>query len=165
MLEQELATVAAVAAAGGTAVVQAAGTSAWEGLRHGVARWFGRGDAEREQAALDNLDRTASALETAREAEGAQAEQVRRDQAVVWQTRIEARLEDLRGSEQTVAHEELAALLTGRAPQGGPTAGPGGLAVSGGLGGIHAHDSATAAGVINGGVHITRPPQPDPSQG
>ncbi|MGW3466207.1 hypothetical protein ACWDE9_44675, partial [Streptomyces olivaceoviridis] len=38
MLEQAL---TALAAAGGAAVVQAAGTDAWTGLRQAVARWFG----------------------------------------------------------------------------------------------------------------------------
>jgi hypothetical protein len=43
-------TLAALAAAGGAAVVQAAGTDAWNGFRQAVARWFARGDAQREQA-------------------------------------------------------------------------------------------------------------------
>jgi hypothetical protein len=46
---------AALAAAGGTAVVQAAGTDAWAGFRSRVAKWFARGDTEREQIALERL--------------------------------------------------------------------------------------------------------------
>ena len=52
----------ALAAAGGTAVVQAAGTDAWTGFRARVAKWFARGDTGREQVALERLDRTAAAL-------------------------------------------------------------------------------------------------------
>jgi hypothetical protein len=59
MLEQAL---TALAAAGGTAVVQAAGTDAWTGLRQAVARWFGRGDRQRERVELERLDRTAGEL-------------------------------------------------------------------------------------------------------
>ena len=46
-------------------MVQAAGTDAWTGLRLEVARWFGRGDGQREQAELERLDQTADRLETA----------------------------------------------------------------------------------------------------
>jgi hypothetical protein len=51
----------ALAAAGGTAVVQAAGKDAWTGFRGRVAKWFARGDTGREQVALERLDRTAAA--------------------------------------------------------------------------------------------------------
>lgn len=37
----------ALAAAGGTVVVQAAGTSGWQGFQRAVARWFARGDEGR----------------------------------------------------------------------------------------------------------------------
>ncbi|MBK3635258.1 hypothetical protein JHN52_20485 [Streptomyces sp. MBT97] len=48
---------AAPAAAGGTAVAQAAGTSLWEGTRSRVARLFGRGDAARHQDAPARSER------------------------------------------------------------------------------------------------------------
>ncbi|MFZ3474947.1 hypothetical protein ACODT3_01270 [Streptomyces sp. 4.24] len=63
---------AALAAAGGAAVVQAAGTDAWTGLRQAVAGWFARGDARREQAALERLDQTADALRATQEDDGAE---------------------------------------------------------------------------------------------
>jgi predicted signal transduction protein with EAL and GGDEF domain len=55
----------AVSGAGGAAVVQAAGTDAWTGLRQRVARLLGRGDTQRERAELERLDRTAQTLEEA----------------------------------------------------------------------------------------------------
>jgi hypothetical protein len=39
----------ALAAASGSAVIQAAGTDAWEGFRRQVARLLGQGDQQREQ--------------------------------------------------------------------------------------------------------------------
>ena len=73
----------ALAAAGGTAVVQAAGTDAWAGFRGRVAKWFARGDAGREQVALERLDRTAAALEAA---EPGEVDRVRTGQEASWQT-------------------------------------------------------------------------------
>ncbi|MEU7584349.1 hypothetical protein AB0B50_42980 [Streptomyces sp. NPDC041068] len=52
----------ALAVAGSTAVVQAAGTDAWAGVRRAVAHWFGRGDEGRERAELARLDRTEAHL-------------------------------------------------------------------------------------------------------
>ena len=87
----------ALAAAGGTAVVQAAGKDAWTGFRARVAKWFARGDAEREQVALERLDRTAAALEAAGPGE---VERVRAGQEASWQTMFEILLEGLDGEEQ-----------------------------------------------------------------
>ncbi|WP_328296941.1 hypothetical protein OG389_03355 [Streptomyces sp. NBC_00435] len=159
MLEQAL---IALAAAGGAAVVQAAGTDLWEGLRQRVGRWFGRGDAERERAALNNLDRTERELA---QAGPASVEGVRRDQTVMWRTRIEGLLENLPASEQAVARAELEDLLNDPASPGGATAGQGGLAVGGNLRDIRADHGSIAAGTISGGARITSPPKPDPSQG
>ncbi|MFE7272758.1 hypothetical protein [Streptomyces sp. NPDC057623] len=158
MLEQAL---TALAAAGGAAVVQAAGTDVWTGLRQAVARWFGRGDGQREQAELERLERTAEELRTAA---AEQAERLRIRAEAAWQTRIENLLESLHDDERERAAEELRTLLAERTTQGGATAGQGGLAVGGNVD-IHAEDGAIAAGVIHGGAHIGRPPTPDPSQG
>ena len=159
MLEEAL---TALAAAGGTAVVQAAGTDAWAGLRAGVARIFGRGDARRQQVELERLDYTAAMLEEAAEME---VEQVRNRQEGVWQSRFETLLENLEGPEQEQAVEELRALLSQyKAPTSSAWAGPGGLAagrdirIRGGKGGI-------TAGSIQGGVHLDNPRQPDSPQG
>ncbi|WP_331746054.1 hypothetical protein [Streptomyces virginiae] len=87
----------ALAAAGGTAVVQAAGTDAWNGLRSRVARLLGRGDPALEQAALERLDQTATIL---RELEPAEADRVRIRQEASWQTRFEGLLESVGDEEE-----------------------------------------------------------------
>ncbi|CAL9374172.1 hypothetical protein SUDANB176_00929 [Streptomyces sp. enrichment culture] len=158
MLEEAL---TALAAAGGTAVVQAAGTDMWTGLRQAVAGWFGRGDGQRQRVELERLDRTAEELRTA---QAADAERVRIRQEAAWQARIEDLLESLDDSERARAAEELRVLLSRRAPGGGVSAGRGGLAAGGNLG-IRADRGSIAAGVINGEVGIGTPSEPDPSRG
>ena len=104
----------ALAAAGGTAVVQAAGSDAWEDLRSRLARWFGGGDAQRERDELELLDRSAAELTT----DTATPEQVRARQEAVWQTRIEALLERLDDDEQRDrAATDLQQLLENAMPQ------------------------------------------------
>lgn len=104
----------ALAAAGGAAVVQAAGTDAWEGLRGRIARWFGRGDEAREDRELERLDCSAAALAAADEST---ADQVRARQESAWQTRIEDMLEDLDGEQRAQAAAQLQELLEQAAPQ------------------------------------------------
>ncbi|SEL28751.1 hypothetical protein [Streptacidiphilus jiangxiensis] len=108
----------ALAAAGGTAVAKAAGTDLWKGLRDQVARWFGRGDAQREQRELERLDRSAAELEAAAPIE---LERVRARQEIAWQTRIETLLEELDDEQREQAAAELRALLEQAAPQPGGT--------------------------------------------
>ncbi|MFD4956882.1 hypothetical protein [Streptomyces sp. NPDC058451] len=116
-----------LAAAGGAAVVQAAGSDAWEGLRCRLARWFGRGDAERERGELERLDRSAADLAAA---DGGTAERVRARHEAVWQARIEALLEGIEDDEQCA---RVAAELERLLEQVGPLAsGEGGL-VSGNI--------------------------------
>jgi hypothetical protein len=104
----------ALAAAGGAAVVQAAGSDAWEGLHSRLARWFGRGEAERERAELQRLDRSAAELVAAA---ADTAERVRERQKAVWTTRIETLLENLDDDEQRAqATAELQQLLEEKAP-------------------------------------------------
>ncbi|MFF3249241.1 hypothetical protein ACFYWY_37255 [Streptomyces sp. NPDC002870] len=150
-----LETLVALAVAGGTAVVQAAGTDAWNGFRGAVARWFGRGDAQREQAELERLDQTATALQAT---DPAEAERARIGQQASWQARIEAMLESLDEADRSQAADQLRALLNEHAPQGGVT---GGLAAAHNVS-IHAEDSSIAAQVIEGGAHISPPPRPEP---
>ncbi|MFF3305798.1 hypothetical protein ACFYWE_35510, partial [Streptomyces sp. NPDC002908] len=97
----------AVAAAGGGAIVQAAGTDAWNGIRGGFARLFGRGETGREQAELERLDQTQAALEAARE--GEEAQRVEIAQVARWQTRLETLLEELPEAEQQQVVAELQA--------------------------------------------------------
>ncbi|MEU8860438.1 hypothetical protein [Streptomyces umbrinus] len=99
----------AVAGAGGTAVVEAAGTDAWTGLRQRVARLLGRGDTQRERAELERLDRTVQTLEEA-DATG-ETERARLRQEASWQTRFESLLENLEDSEQQQVAAELQALV------------------------------------------------------
>ncbi|MGW2917826.1 hypothetical protein ACWDBF_08175 [Streptomyces angustmyceticus] len=156
----------ALATAGGTAVVQAAGTEAWGALRQHVAGWFGRGDAAREAGELERLDGTASHLAAAEAGDAggaAQAERVRIRQEALWQARFEGLLESLSGDERADAAEELRSLLEAR-PTSRPSAGDGGLAVGGDVH-LKADHGSVAAGVIHGGAHIGPPPPPAPSQG
>ncbi|RST16476.1 hypothetical protein E2C00_17355 [Streptomyces sp. WAC05374] len=102
-----------LAAAGGTAVVQAAGTDAWTGLRQAVGRLFGRGEEEHAARTEERLDGTAAALEAAGRED---AEQVRTRQAVAWQTRFEDLLAGADGQERTQVVHELRALVHAYAP-------------------------------------------------
>jgi hypothetical protein len=143
----------ALAAAGGTAVVQAAGTDAWAGFRSRVAKWFGRGDTKREQAMLERLDRAAAVLEAAGPGE---VERVRTDQEASWQTSFEILLEGLDGEEQQQAAAELRDLLAGLVGGRVAAVGPGAVAVVGDVG-IHAETGGAAAWQM-GNVQIGQPP-------
>ena len=131
----------ALAAAGGTAVVQAAGKDAWTGFRARVAKWFARGDTGREHVALERLDRTAAALEAAGPDE---VERVRAGQEASWQTMFELVLEGLDGEEQQRAADELRDLLAGFAGGRAVAVGQGAVAVAGDVG-IHAETGGAAA--------------------
>lgn len=143
-----------LAAAGGSAVVQAAGTDAWVTLRHRAAHLIGRGDAARERAELERLDRTAAELAAVvdGETEGAQT----RQHESAWRTRFEIFFEELGEAERQHVAAELQRLMTDlhlspvvRAPlTGGVQAG---RDVS-----IRA-DGGIAAGVIHGGTHLHGP--------
>ncbi|MFF3676266.1 hypothetical protein ACFYYS_20145 [Streptomyces sp. NPDC002120] len=102
------AALAALAAAGGAAVVQAAGTDEWNGLRSGVARLLGRGDEAREQAELARLDHTATALLAV---EPASAERMQLRQEASWQARFEDLLESMGDEERVRLAEGLRALV------------------------------------------------------
>jgi hypothetical protein len=131
----------ALAAAGGTAVVQAAGKDAWAGFRARVAKWFGQGDTEREQVALERLDRTAATLEAAGPGE---VDRVRAGQQASWQTLFEILLERLDGKEQQRAAADLRGLLAGFASGRAAGVGHDGVAVAGDVE-IHAETGGAAA--------------------
>lgn len=167
---------AMLAAAGGTAVVQAAGNDAWIGFRQQLARWFGRGDTERERAELERLDQTAQALE---QADGEQAEREQIRQEASWQTRIENVLESLDDQERERAATSLRSLLSQAVPSSFQiSAAAGGVAAGGDITTTADHGSIAAA-VIEGGAQTgtpspanpsrsegarpERPPMPDPS--
>ncbi|MFK4143472.1 hypothetical protein ACI2LZ_33735 [Streptomyces filamentosus] len=158
MLEEAL---VVLATAGGTAVVQAAGTQAWDGLRARVARLLGRGDGERERGELERLDRTASALEAGGAAE---VERVRLRQEVSWQTRFEALLEDVDGAERERVVADLQSLVQEQqAAAGGVSAREHGVAVGGSVEVRADHGSVAALRV--GDVTLGNPSQPGPPQG
>jgi hypothetical protein len=131
----------ALAAAGGTAVVQAAGTDAWAGFRTQVAKWFGRGNARREQVVLERLDRAAAALEAA---ELGKAERARADEEAAWRSRFETVLESLDTEEQQRAADELGNLLAGFAGVRAAAVGQDAVAVAGDVD-IHAETRGLAA--------------------
>jgi hypothetical protein len=143
----------ALAAAGGTAVVQAAGKDAWAGFRARVAKWFARGDTDREQVALERLDRTASALEAAGSGE---VERVQAGQQASWQTLFEILLEGLDGEEQQRAADELRDLLAGFAGGWAAAVGQDAVAVAGDVD-IRAETGGVAAWRM-GNVQIGHPP-------
>lgn len=70
---------AGLAATGGTAVIQAAGTDLWATFRERVAGLFGRGQRRQTEAALEQLDQTAAMLNqaVADSEDGADLERVR----------------------------------------------------------------------------------------
>jgi hypothetical protein len=154
MLEQGL---MVLAAAGGTAVVQAAGTDAWARFSRSMARWFARGDDQRERAELERLDRTAVELGEA-EVEGARVRQ-----EIVWQTRIQDLLASVEGDDRTRVAEELRSLLAQHTPGGGVSADNGAVAVGDGVS-ISADRGAVAAWRM-GDVTVGNPPLPGPDQG
>ncbi|MBT2400369.1 hypothetical protein [Streptomyces sp. ISL-100] len=82
----------ATAAAGGTAVVQAAGTDVWLTLQRHVAGWFGRGNPERETGAIRRLQDTADQIA---DAEPQAVESVRARHEGFWQGQFEGHLMDL----------------------------------------------------------------------
>jgi hypothetical protein len=150
----------ALAAAGGTAVVQAAGTDAWAGIRRQVAHWFGRGNPQRVQVELERLDQTAAELEAARPAE---AERVRIRQEAVWQGRIEALLEGLEDAERARVADELRTLQAQQTSRRTAVAGRNGLAVGGDVN-VRA-DNGSAAAVTMGDVTLGNPSRPGAHQG
>ncbi|WP_331750053.1 hypothetical protein OG963_43490 (plasmid) [Streptomyces sp. NBC_01707] len=151
---------AAMAAAGGTAVVQAASTDAWTGLRQRLARWLGRGNPQRENAELERLDQTVGDLDAAAPAE---LGRVRIHQGAAWQARIETLLESLDDTERSQAAEQLSALLDQCNPRGGMSASQGGQAVGGNVDIRADHGSAAAWNM--GDVTLGNPTQPGPPQG
>jgi len=157
---------AALAAAGGTAVVQAVGTDAWTGFRQRLAGWLGRGDAQHENAELERLDRTADALEAAGPAE---VERVRFQHEAAWQAHIEDTLDGLDDTEQAQAAEELIALLTQHASQREKWASQDGVTVTVNMyvGGTQTLGSSNAGGNWHRDAHVGRdvarhtPPGPE----
>ncbi|MGW7252677.1 hypothetical protein [Streptomyces sp. NPDC054834] len=152
----------ALAAAGGAAVVQAAGTDAWSGLRQGLVRLVGRGDSGREQAVEERLDRTAGALAAAR---GLEAEALRIQEEAAWRGRFADLLEDLGEAERHRVATEMRTLFSAYvAAAPGAVSGQGGAAAHRDVN-IKADHGSVAAAVVHGGVQLGNPRLPDPPQG
>ncbi|MEU3775364.1 hypothetical protein AB0F11_19510 [Streptomyces sp. NPDC032472] len=81
-----------LAATGGTALVSAAATDAWQTTRSGFTKLLGRGDAQAEQTAAGRLDRVAA--EVSRAAGSHELESVRSDLRVEWRGRLKDLLEE-----------------------------------------------------------------------
>ncbi|MGW8762703.1 hypothetical protein ACWGN5_09400 [Streptomyces sp. NPDC055815] len=154
MLEE---VVTALAATGGAAVVQAAGTDAWGGFRNAVARWFGRGRPERERAEIERLDRTAAVLGAGHEVDHAREEGL-------WQARFEAIFESMDEADRAQAATELRSLLATHAPAGPVVAADrAGLSVGGDVD-VRA-DRGSVAALRMGDVVLGSPSTPGPDQG
>ncbi|MFJ5310043.1 hypothetical protein [Streptomyces sp. NPDC088350] len=148
----------ALAASGGTAVVQAAGTEAWDQLSGRVAQWLGRGHTGAEEAELERLNGTAGELRTANG-----SAQVRADQESLWRGRIAEVLEGLESDEQERAAAQLQHLL---APYVVPRTRPNGAGVIVDQDvTIRADNQSIAANNLFGGAHISLPTTLDPSRG
>lgn len=154
----------ALAAAGGTAVVQAAGTDVWSAVRERVVRMFSHSNARPPQRVIEQLDQTAAALEpVATEAEG---EEARARLATAWQTRFEDLLEDVSEDERTQVAAQVRELLNFTSQQGVSTASAGdaGIAIGGDVH-VNAREGSVGAGVIRGDVTLGNPTPPGPDQG
>jgi hypothetical protein len=81
----------ALAAAGGTALVNAMVTDGWEGIRKRFAQLLGRGSDHKVAAAAARLERSREMLT---EISGTGIEKAQAEQAVVWRTRLSDLLED-----------------------------------------------------------------------
>lgn len=92
---------AGLAGAGGTALVGAMATDAWQVTRSGVARLFGRGGADRQTAIEAQLDGNAALVAQARD-----PDEVRQSLVPVWRLQLEALLR-----EHPDVVEELRALV------------------------------------------------------
>lgn len=161
MLEEIL----ALAAAGGTALVGAMATDAWESARSGVARLLGRDDQRQSEVIKAQLDEDAALVRGA----GEDGDQVRGELAPVWGRRLAALLQDNPG-----AADELRILVKGVRSQVPPqqqawiqhvTATLGGTAFGQqGPGGqhIHYHDRSDEAGAQPAEASDHEPAEPRP---
>ncbi|MGW0782560.1 hypothetical protein [Streptomyces sp. NPDC002913] len=160
----DLEALAAIAAAGGAALVSAAGTDLWEAVRSRIAQLTSRGDGEAERVTLQRLDRTATELESA-ESDANGADHSRGRLQSEWTVRLSDALDaadDPERNELADYLRELTAAVAqlGAAASGGTaTAGEGGFAAAGDVT-IRADHGGYAAGVQNFGSTPANPTQP-----
>ena len=159
MLDEALTT---LAAAGGTAVVQAAGTDMWVSVRDRIARLFGRKETPQDRLMMEQLELTASLLASGETGTSAEAQRPRLEAA--WQAQFESLLEHASGEEREGLAELLRDLIDLSRRSSQVSAGAGGLAAGGDIN-ITATDSAIATGVLHGGIHLAHPLTPGPERG
>ena len=138
----------ALAAMAAAALVQEMVTDGWEGVRHRVARLFGRGQSD--VAIERRLDATKEQLNAATPGD---LEHVQAALAAQWETRFADLLADHRNAEA-----ELAALVKDIGPA--VTAADHSVAAGGNVTAT-AKSGGVAANVLHGDVH-TGPTRPDP---
>ena len=138
----------ALAAMAAAALVQAVVTDGWEGVRHKIARLFGRGQPD--VAIERRLDATRAQLTAATPGD---LEQVQAALAAQWETRFADLLAD-----HPDAEAQLAALVKEIKPD--VTAGDYSVAAGGDVTAT-AKSGGVAANVLHGDVH-TGPTRPDP---
>lgn len=107
---------AGLASTGGTALVTAMVTDGWEDVKGGFARLFGRGKTGEAETAIARLEQSQAALAGL---SGADLEQARAEQEVVWRTRLGDLLE-----KDPAAEKELRRLASEVQAQVAGSAGP-----------------------------------------
>jgi hypothetical protein len=153
----------ALAAAGGTAVVQAAGTDLWTGIRDRVARVFSHGNTREATRIVERLDQTAQSLDPNGKTEE-ELTDARVRLGAVWQARFEDLLEEADDREREELATQVRELVAFASRHDiDVSAGVGGVAVGGHVN-ITANDSSVAAGVIHGGVTLGNPSVPGPER-
>ncbi|MFF9364474.1 hypothetical protein [Streptomyces griseoluteus] len=153
-LDMSAEALAALATAGGAAVVQAAGTDAWLSVRLAVARLLGRNDDAQETVELARLDQMQAALTADEETTGQ-----RERWEAVWQTRLEMSLETLDAQARAIAAAQLAEVVAlVRATQDEAHALPHGVVAGRDLR-VSAEGGSVAGAVVrvDGGVNLAPP--------
>lgn len=118
---------AALAAAGGTALVSAMATDGWTSAKQGFARLLGRGQPEQQEVAERRLERSRQELAVR---SGTELEQARIEQEAAWRLRLSDLLED-----DPAAEAELRALVAAFGASASAS-GPRSLAIAGDNSGI-----------------------------
>ncbi|MET7499542.1 hypothetical protein [Streptomyces microflavus] len=148
-----------IAAEAGVAVVATAGTDHWTLFGEQVASWLARG-GQAERADLARLAETAAAL---RAAVDASSRTVAARQAMAWQDRFAAVLEQLSTDERHPAAAHLQRLVRDHSIGSVPAAPAPGV-IAGENVRLQADRNSLVVGLVNGDVHFT-PFHPDPAQG
>ncbi|RSS80713.1 hypothetical protein [Streptomyces sp. WAC06614] len=143
--------IAAMAAAGAGAIVQAAGTDAWATVRDRVTRIFGR---DQQEVAAESLEQTSVALEEASSQPG-EVDRARALQLALWQVRFEQLLANLEGERQT----HVAAQLSELSDHTGPRIASGAVNFNSNVS-VRADGGSIAGAYFGGEVRIENPRDP-----